>query len=112
MTKTTEEKVALVTGSAMGIGLACAEAFAKAGYITVLADIREPREQVEKLVAEGHKAVAYRCDVSNTQAVKEMIDWIVATYGRLDAATQAYKHRNAQWQKSPTMNSTVPWLWI
>ena len=29
-------KVALVTGSAMGIGLACAEAFAKAGYITVL----------------------------------------------------------------------------
>ena len=64
MTKTTEEKVALVTGSAMGIGLACAEAFAKAGYITVLADIREPGEQVEKLVAEGHKAVAYRCDVS------------------------------------------------
>ena len=42
MTKTMEEKVALVTGSAMGIGLACAEAFAKAGYITVLADIREP----------------------------------------------------------------------
>ena len=74
MTKTMEEKVALVTGSAMGIGLACAEAFAKAGYITVLADIREPREQVEKLVAEGHKAV------------EEMIDWIVATYGRLDAA--------------------------
>ena len=34
-------KVALVTGSAMGIGLACAEAFAKAGYITVLADIKE-----------------------------------------------------------------------
>ena len=50
MTKTTEEKVALVTGSAMGIGLACAEAFAKAGYITVLADIREPGEQAEKLV--------------------------------------------------------------
>ena len=65
MTKTMEEKVALVTGSAMGIGLACAEAFAKAGYITVLADIREPGEQVEKLVAEGHKAVAYRCDVSS-----------------------------------------------
>ena len=37
--KTMEEKVALVTGSATGIGLACAQAFAKAGYITVLADI-------------------------------------------------------------------------
>ena len=29
-------KVALVTGSAMGIGLACAEAFAKAGHISSL----------------------------------------------------------------------------
>lgn len=87
---TMKEKVALVTGAAMGIGLACAEAFAKAGYITVLADICEPKEQTEKLVAEGYKAAAYKCDVSDTQAVKTMINWIVATYGRLDAA-----HNNA-----------------
>lgn len=79
-------KVALVTGSAMGIGLACAEAFAKAGYVTILADIKEPAEQAAKLVAEGYQAIAYRCDVSDTQAVKEMIDRIVSTYGRLDAA--------------------------
>lgn len=83
-------KVALVTGSAMGIGLACAEAFAKAGYITVLADIKEPTVQAVKLVEEGYQAVAYRCDVSDTQAVEMMIAWIVATYGRLDAA-----HNNA-----------------
>ena len=42
-----EEKVALVTDSATGIGLACAQAFAKAGYITVLADINEPEEQAK-----------------------------------------------------------------
>ena len=65
-----EEKVALVTDSATGIGLACAQAFAKAGYITVLADINEPEEQAESLVKEGYKAVAYRCDVSDTKAVK------------------------------------------
>ena len=107
MTKTMEEKVALVTGSAMGIGLACAEAFAKAGYITVLADIREPGEQVEKLVAEGQKAVAYRCDEIYTLSLHDALPiWM-----RL-LTTQAYKHRNAQWRKSPTMNSTVPWLWI
>ena len=81
-----EEKVALVTGSATGIGLACAQAFAKAGYITVLADINEPEEQAESLVKEGYKAVAYRCDVSDTKAVKGMIDWIVNSFGRLDAA--------------------------
>lgn len=85
-----EQKVALVTGSATGIGLACAEAFAHAGYITVLADIDEPKAQAEKLVSEGHTAVARRVDVADTQAVKETIDWIVANYGRLDAA-----HNNA-----------------
>ena len=83
---TMNEKVAMVTGAAAGIGLASAEAFAKAGATVVLVDINEPKEQAGKLVSEGYKAVAYRCDVSDTQAVKEMIDWIVATYGRLDAA--------------------------
>ena len=81
-----EEKVAVVTAAAAGIGLACAEAFAQSGYTTVLADLNEPAEQVRKLVADGCKAVSYRCDVSDTQAVKGMFEWIVATYGRLDAA--------------------------
>ena len=86
ITTSTSGKVALVTGSATGIGLACAEAFAKAGYTTVLADIRKPAEQAAKLTDEGYRAAAYRCDVSDTQAVKEMIGWIVSAYGRLDAA--------------------------
>lgn len=81
-----EGKVALVTGAAAGIGLACAEAFVWAGATVVLADIKMPEEQAAQLVAGGFKAVAYRCDVSDTQAVKEMMDWIVGTYGRLDAA--------------------------
>lgn len=84
--KTMNEKVTMVTGAAAGIGLVSAEAFVKAGATVVLVDINEPKEQAEKLVSEGYKAVAYRCDVSDTRAVKEMIDWIVATYGRLDAA--------------------------
>lgn len=88
--KTMEGKVALVTGSAMGIGLACAEAFAHAGAIVIMADIQEPAEQAQKLVEAGYKAAAYKCDVSDVKAVKEMIDWIVSTYGRLDAA-----HNNA-----------------
>ncbi len=79
-------KVALVTGSAMGIGLACAEAFAKAGAVTVMADIRKPEEQAGKLIAEGYQAVAYACDVSDVNAVREMMEWIAAEYGHLDAA--------------------------
>lgn len=84
--QTMEGKIVMVTGAAAGIGLACAEAFAKAGATVVLADIKEPKKQVAKLVSDGYKTVAYCCDVSDTQAVKEMVDWIVKKYGRLDAA--------------------------
>lgn len=84
--ETMKEKVVMITGAAAGIGLACAEAFAKAGATTILVDINKPETQARKLTDEGFKAVAYGCDVSDTQAVKEMVDWIVATYGRLDAA--------------------------
>lgn len=83
-------KVALVTGAAAGIGLACAEAFARAGATVVMVDINEPTDQAARLVQEGYMAVPYRCDVSDTKAVEEMVGWIVATYGRLDAA-----HNNA-----------------
>lgn len=83
-------KVALVTGAATGIGLACAEAFARAGATVVMADINEPTDQAARLVQAEYAAVPYRCDVSDTKAVEEMIGWIVATYGRLDAA-----HNNA-----------------
>lgn len=85
-----KDKITLVTGSAMGIGLACAKAFAYAGATVIMADIQTPKEQAQRLVDAGYKAVAYQCDVSDAQAVKEMIEWIVATYGRLDAA-----HNNA-----------------
>lgn len=83
---TNSEKVALVTGSATGIGLACAQAFAKAGDITVLTDIDDPKEQARELVSAGYKALSRRCDVSDTRAVEETVDWIAATLGRLDAA--------------------------
>ena len=80
----------MVTGAATGIGLASAAAFAKAGAMVVMVDVNEPKAQAERLASEGYKAVSYCCDVSDTLAVKEMVDWIMATYGRLDAA-----HNNA-----------------
>ena len=84
--ETMRDKVVMITGAAAGIGLACAEAFAKEGATTILVDINKPEAQAHKLMDEGYQVSAYGCDVSNTQAVKEMVDWIVATYGRLDAA--------------------------
>jgi NAD(P)-dependent dehydrogenase (short-subunit alcohol dehydrogenase family) len=64
-------KVALVTGAAVGMGFATAQAFAEAGASVVLADRDEPmvRSATGKLTAAGHKAVALACDVADDAQV-------------------------------------------
>src|SRR5947209_17237768 len=82
-----ENKVALVTGAGSGMGLATAKAFAEAGASVVLADIQEEavRAAAEHLIADGRKALALRCDVSDDGQVAFMIEQTVSSFGRLDA---------------------------
>src|SRR5947209_10384761 len=81
-------KVALVTGAGSGMGLATAKAFAEAGASVVLAEIQEEavRAAAEQLIADGRKALAIRCDVSDDGQVASMIERTVSSFGRLDAA--------------------------
>jgi NAD(P)-dependent dehydrogenase (short-subunit alcohol dehydrogenase family) len=83
-----ENKVALVTGAASGLGLATAKAFAEAGASVVLADWNEKDVQsaAKELANKGHKTLAVRCDVSDDAQVGAMVKQTVATFGRLDAA--------------------------
>ena len=81
-------KVALVTGAAMGMGLAAAEAFADAGASVVLSDVDETagQEATDALREKGHGVLFVRCNVASESEVVAMLDKTVATYGRLDAA--------------------------
>jgi len=67
-----ENKVALVTGAAAGMGLATAKAFAQAGAAVVLADFEEEvvRAEAQKLTAAGYKAMAISglCAIHNPRA--------------------------------------------
>src|SRR6184192_4673158 len=83
-----ENKVALVTGAASGLGLATASAFAQSGAAVVLADWNEKavHSAADELSAQGHKALAIHCDVADDAQVEAMVERTVATFGRLDAA--------------------------
>lgn len=100
-----ENKVALVTGAAGGMGLATAKAFAEAGAAVVLADFREEavKAEAQKLLAAGHKAIAVRCDVSDDAQVEAMMDHTVAEFGRLDAA---FNNAGVMARIAPTADSS------
>jgi NAD(P)-dependent dehydrogenase (short-subunit alcohol dehydrogenase family) len=83
-----ENKVALVTGAASGLGLAAAKAFAEAGAAVALADWngQAASSAAKSLTARGHQALAIQCDVADDAQVEAMVEQTVATFGRLDAA--------------------------
>jgi NAD(P)-dependent dehydrogenase (short-subunit alcohol dehydrogenase family) len=87
MNITFENKVALVTGAASGLGLATAKAFAEAGAAVVLADWNKKQVQAaaKHLASKGHKTLAVHCDVSDDAQVEAMVKQTVAAFGRLDA---------------------------
>src|SRR3989454_1478130 len=83
-----ENKVALVSGAASGMGLVLAKALAEAGAAVALSDVNENavRPAAEELVAGGHKAIGIRRNVADEADVAAMVAQTVSTFGRLDAA--------------------------
>lgn len=81
-----ENKVALVTGAAYGIGFAIAEAFAQAGAkIAFNCRSREHMETALKNYADkGIDAKGYICDVTDEEQVREMVADISEKMGEID----------------------------
>ena len=80
-------KTVLVTGSSRGIGKAIAFAFAKRGCNVILNASKSSNELIstqDELKKLGHYSYSYLTDVSDYNAVKDMIDKIHSVYGKID----------------------------
>lgn len=81
-----ENRVAIITGAARGIGAATAERMGKEGARVAVVDIdlTEANAVVETIRAAGGDAVAFECDVAQPAKVEALVASVTAHFGRLD----------------------------
>jgi len=79
-----DNKIALVTGSAGGMGQAIAIALAQAGATIATHDIKPPANTVEIIEAAGSKAAAFSADLADTAAPEALFKQVLDTFGRVD----------------------------
>ncbi len=81
-----ENKTAVITGAARGIGYACAERFVKEGARVVLCDVdHEPGWQsAQKLRDQGGDAHYTHCDVRKKSDIEAVFDFAMEKYNRVD----------------------------
>jgi len=79
-------KVALVTGSAQGIGKAVALLLARNGADIIVSDINleKAEETAKEIEAIGSKSMAIRTDVANLEDVEQTVQSVLERFGKID----------------------------
>jgi glucose 1-dehydrogenase len=117
-----QNKVAIVTGAATGIGKAIATAMANEGAAVVIDYVGDPaiaNAVAQSIQGAGGKSLAIAADVSNPDQVNQLFQKTVESFGRLDIlvnnAGLEYKHPFTEfpfdhWQKVIAVDLTGPFL--
>lgn len=80
------DKIAIITGGAKGIGLACAERLARDGAKVIIADVDESEGETscEAIRTAGGQASFIHCDVGKKLDVRNMVAAVVDMHERID----------------------------
>jgi 3-oxoacyl-[acyl-carrier protein] reductase len=84
--KLLEQRTAIITGGAQGIGLAIAQTFAEQGANLVIGDLQleQAERACQQLAAKGVQTLAVRADVRDQEQVEQMVAQAMAQFGHLD----------------------------
>jgi len=77
-----DQKVALITGAATGIGASIAEALAQAGATVAVHGNRRPATETAEAI--GEKAAAFQADLSTTTGAETLFAEVKERFGRID----------------------------
>jgi NAD(P)-dependent dehydrogenase (short-subunit alcohol dehydrogenase family) len=113
------EEVAIVTGTARGIGRRVALVLAEEGFRIAANDLAAPEETLEELRSAGATALSVPGDVSDEAAVRAMVEAVREEFGRSDvlvnnagtsAIVPAEETSLARWNRTIAVNLTGPFL--
>jgi len=79
-----ENKVTIVTGAGRGIGKATALMLSKEGAKVVLSDILDLKDTEREIVSSGGDVISVKCDVTNSNAVSDLIQTTLNSLGEID----------------------------
>jgi NAD(P)-dependent dehydrogenase (short-subunit alcohol dehydrogenase family) len=114
-----ENRVAVVTGAARGIGRRVALTLADRGYAVAANDLTAPEDTLEELRRAGAEVLSLPGDVSDEDSVRSFVEAVMGEFGRVDvlvnnagisAIVPAEETTLADWNRTLAVNLTGPFL--